>query len=202
MSSTVVNLLGVILPGLWSAFGIFLMRQYMETIPRELLDAARIDGASEWRIMGQVVLPLPGAPLAALAIITFLTSWDALLWPSIVLTGEDRQTIPLVLAGLKNLYWTRYDMWMAGAMLTVTPVMALYLVASKQFIRGIAMTGIKADARPNVSAPGWSCRLGPRMPGSPKNWRPAGGADGAPGGLRRRCPRPGTHCRGKHVDRT
>jgi len=137
------NLLGIILPGLWSAFGIFLMRQFMETIPRELLDAARIDGASEWRIMAQVVLPLSAAPLAALAIITFLTSWDAFLWPSIVLTSEDRQTIPLVLAGLKNLYWTRYDMWMAGAMLTVMPVMALYLVASKHFIRGIAMTGIK-----------------------------------------------------------
>jgi len=137
------NLLGVILPSLWSAFGIFLMRQFMETIPSELLDAARIDGTSEWRIIGQVVLPLSAAPLAALAVITFLTSWDAFLWPSIVLSSADRFTIPLVLAGLKNLYWTRYDMWMAGAMLTVIPVMALYVVASKHFIRGIAMTGLK-----------------------------------------------------------
>jgi len=137
------QLIGVILPGLCSAFGIFLMRQFIEAIPGELLDAARIDGASEWRIIFQIVLPLSGAPLAALAVITCLTSWDAFLWPSIVLTSDDRQTIPLVLASLKNLYWTRYDLWMAGAMLTVMPVMAVYLVASKHFIRGIALTGIK-----------------------------------------------------------
>jgi multiple sugar transport system permease protein len=128
---------------LWSTFGIFLMRQFMETIPSELLDAARIDGASEWRIFGQIVVPLSGAPLAALAILVFLGSWDNYLWPSLVLNSQDQQTVPVLLAGLRSLYWTRYDLWIAGSMLTIVPVMAVYLVASKQFIRGIALTGLK-----------------------------------------------------------
>jgi multiple sugar transport system permease protein len=137
------NLLAIVVPGLWSTFGIFLMRQFMETIPSELLDAARIDGSSEWRIIGQIVLPLAGAPLGALAVLVFLGSWDNFLWPSIVLSSPEQQTVPVVLAGLRSLYWTRYDMWSAGSVLTVVPVMLVYLVASKQFIRGIAMTGIK-----------------------------------------------------------
>jgi len=134
---------GIILPGLWSTFGIFLMRQFMETIPSELLDAARIDGASEWRIFAQLVVPLSGAPLAALGIIHFLGSWDSFLWPSIVLTSPETQTLPVMLNGLKSLYWTRYDMWIAGSMLTIVPVMLIYAFASKQFVRGIAMTGMK-----------------------------------------------------------
>lgn len=137
------QLSGIILPGLWSAFGIFLMRQFMEGVPSELIDAARIDGASEWRIFGQIMIPLSGSPLAALAILNFLGNWDSFLWPSIVLTSPNVQTIPVVLNGLKSLYWTRYDMWIAGSMLTVAPVMLIYLFASKQFVRGFAMTGIK-----------------------------------------------------------
>jgi multiple sugar transport system permease protein len=137
------KLAGIIVPGLWSTFGIFLMRQFMETIPLELLDAARIDGASELRIFAQIVLPLAGAPLAALGILNFLGSWDSFLWPSLILNSPDQKTIPLVLNGLRSLYWTRYDMWLAGSMLTIVPVMLIYLVASKQFIRGIAMTGIR-----------------------------------------------------------
>ena len=134
---------GIILPGLYSTFGIFLMRQFMETIPSELLDAARIDGASEWRIFAQLVVPLSGAPLAALAILHFLSSWDSFLWPSIVLTSPEKQTLPVILNGLKSLYWSRYDMWIAGSMLTIVPVMTIYAFASKQFVRGIAMTGLK-----------------------------------------------------------
>jgi multiple sugar transport system permease protein len=137
------QLAGIILPGMWSTFGIFLMRQFMEGIPSELLDAARIDGASEWRIYSQLMVPLAGAPLAALAILTFLGSWDSFLWPSLVLNSPDKQTIPLVLAGLRSLYWSRYDLYMAGSMLTVVPVMLVYLFASKHFIRGIALTGLK-----------------------------------------------------------
>jgi multiple sugar transport system permease protein len=137
------QLTGVILPGMWSAFGIFLMRQFMEGVPSELLDAARIDGSSEWRIFSQIMMPLSGAPMAALAILTFLGSWDNLLWPSLVLNSPEKQTIPLVLAGLRSLYWSRYDLYMAGSMLTIVPVMLIYLFASKHFIRGIAMTGLK-----------------------------------------------------------
>ena len=135
---------GIIITGLWSAFGMFMLRQFMETIPYELIDAARIDGASEWRIFGQIVLPLSGAPLAALAVFAFLGNWDSYLWPLVVLSSPEKQTLPLVLAGLRNLWWTRYEMWAAGSMLTVIPVMIIYSVASKYFIRGIAMTGLKA----------------------------------------------------------
>jgi len=119
------------------------MRQFMEGIPFELLDAARIDGAPEWMIFVQIVLRLSGAPLAALGILTFLGSWDNFLWPSLILSSPDQKTIPLVLNGLRSLYWSRYDMWLAGSMLTIVPVMLIYLLASKQFIRGIAMTGIR-----------------------------------------------------------
>lgn len=137
------TLAAITVTGLWSTFGIFLLRQFMESIPQELVAAARIDGASEWRIYSQIVLPLSGAPLAALAILNVLGSWDSFLWPSVVLNSPNNLTIPLVLAGLKSLYWSRYDLWTAGAMLTVVPVMLVYAFASKQFIRGIALTGIK-----------------------------------------------------------
>lgn len=135
---------GIIITGLWSSFGMFMLRQFMETIPYELIDAARIDGASEWRIFAQLILPLSGAPLAALAVFAFLGNWDSYLWPLVVLSSPDKQTLPLVLAGLRNLWWTRYEMWSAGSMLTVIPVMLIYSLASKYFIRGIAMTGLKA----------------------------------------------------------
>jgi len=135
---------GIIITGLWSSFGMFMLRQFMESIPFELIDAARIDGASEWRIFGQIVLPLSGAPLAALAVFAFLGNWDSYLWPLVVLSSPEKQTLPLVLAGLRNLWWTRYEMWSAGSMLTVVPVMLIYSIASKYFIRGIAMTGLKA----------------------------------------------------------
>ena len=120
-----------------------MMRQFMETLPSELIDAARIDGASEWRIFFQIVIPLSTAPLAALGIFIFLGSWDNFLWPLVVLNSPEKYTIPLLLNGLKSLYWTRYDMWAAGSMLTVVPVLIIYAFASKYFIRGLAMTGMK-----------------------------------------------------------
>ena len=135
---------GIIVTGLWSSFGIFMLRQFMETIPDELIDAARIDGASEWRILGQIILPLSGAPLAALAVFTFLGSWDSYLWPLVVLSSPEKQTIPLILSGMRNLYLTRYEMWCAGSMLTVIPIMIISAFASRYFIRGIAMSGLKA----------------------------------------------------------
>jgi multiple sugar transport system permease protein len=135
---------GITITGLFSTFGIFMMRQFMESIPGELIDAGRIDGASEWWIYARVILPLSGAPLSALAVFTFLGNWDSYLWPLVVLTSPKTQTLPLVLAGLRSLYWERYDLWTAGSMLTVAPVMLLYSLAQKQFIRGIALSGLKA----------------------------------------------------------
>ena len=137
------NLAGIIVTGFYTAFGIFLMRQFMESIPFELIDAARIDGASEWRIFFTLVLPMSMSPMSALAVFVYLVNWDSFLWPLIVLNSQDNQTLPLVLAGLRNLWWTRYEMWAAGSMLTVVPVMAIYSFASRYFIRGVAMTGMK-----------------------------------------------------------
>jgi multiple sugar transport system permease protein len=138
------RLAGIIVTGFWSTFGIFMMRQFMESIPTELIEASRIDGASEWTTFFRVVIPLTTAPLAALGIFIFLGNWDSYLWPLVVLTSPDKQTLPVVLAGLTNLYWTRYDLWAAGSMMTIGPVVIVYLFASKYFIQGIAMTGLKA----------------------------------------------------------
>ena len=133
----------VILVGLWTSLGIFMMRQFIEGIPSELLDAARIDGASEWLVYRRMILPLVKAPLAALAVLVFLSSWDSFLWPSAILHRADQQTLPLLLYGLRSLYWSRYDLWSAGSMLTVIPVMVVYVFGSRYFIRGFAMTGLK-----------------------------------------------------------
>lgn len=137
------QLAGVIVIGLWTSLGIFMMRQFMESIPSELIDAARIDGAGEWYIYRRIIVPLSGAPLAALAVLVFLGSWDNFLWPTTVLTSPENQTVPLLLSGLRSLHFGRYDLWSAGSMLTVIPVMIVYLFASRYFIRGVAMTGLK-----------------------------------------------------------
>ena len=137
------QLAGIIVTGVWSTFGMFMMRQFMESIPSELIDAARIDGSSEFRIYSQIIIPLSAAPLAALAVFTFLAQWDNYLWPLVVINSPDKQTLPLLLAGLRSLYWSRYDLWTAGSMLTILPVMTLYIFASRHFIQGVAMTGIR-----------------------------------------------------------
>ena len=137
------KLWGFIITGLWSTFGVFLMRQFMEVIPYEYLDAARIDGASEWRIFFTIIIPLSTSPMAALGIFAFLANWDSFLWPLVVLNTPDKQTLPLLLAGLRSIYWARYDMWSAGSVMTTVPIIVVYAFASKYFIRGMALTGIK-----------------------------------------------------------
>jgi multiple sugar transport system permease protein len=137
------QLAGVIVTGLYSTFGIFLMRQFMFSVPDELIAAARIDGSSEWRIFGQVVVPLSAGPMAALGILTFLGVWNDFLWPFVVLTSSDRQTLPLVIYGLLSYYFTPYDKLIASGVLTLIPLMVAYLFGSKYMIRGIAMTGLK-----------------------------------------------------------
>jgi multiple sugar transport system permease protein len=137
------QLTGLIVPGLFTVFGIFLMRQFMFNVPSELIDCGRIDGASEWRIYFQIVMPLCYSPMAALGILTFLGVWNDFLWPSIVLTNPARQTLPLVVAGLQGYFWTQYDYLIAAAVVTVFPLMLVYLFGSKYMIQGIAMTGLK-----------------------------------------------------------
>jgi multiple sugar transport system permease protein len=137
------SLAGVIGTGFFSTFGIFMMRQFMLSLPQELLEAARIDGASEWRIFSQIVIPLSASPAAALAIFIFLGVWNDYLWPFVVLTSPNNQTLPLFLSGLQGLFITRYDYLIAAGVLSSIPLMIAYAFGSKYMIRGVAMTGLK-----------------------------------------------------------
>lgn len=136
--------MGLILPFLAAPFGVFLMRQFFLGIPDELIDAARVDGASEARIFVQVVMPLAKPALATLAILTFLGSWNNFLWPLVVATTEDKYTLPVALAlystGQNN---TDYGLLLAGAVVVVVPVLVVFLILQRYFVQGVAMTGIK-----------------------------------------------------------
>jgi multiple sugar transport system permease protein len=135
---------GLILPYLAQAFGVFLMRQFIQSIPNDLLEAARIDGASELRIYWQVVLPLCRPALATLGILTFLASWNNFLWPLVAATTEDNYTLPVALAlyaiGQNR---TEYDLLLAGAVVVVLPVLVVFVLLQRHFVRGIATTGLK-----------------------------------------------------------
>lgn len=134
---------GLIVPGALSAFGVFLMRQFMQTIPAELTDAARMDGASEFGIFWRVVLPVARPALSALAIFTFLESWNALLWPLIVVTDADLRPLQLGLAEFTSQYTTDYPLLLAASVMTLLPVVILFLVLRGDFVRGIATTGLR-----------------------------------------------------------
>jgi multiple sugar transport system permease protein len=134
---------GLILPGTVSAFGIFLIRQYMLTIPDELLDAARIDGASELAIYWRVVLPLARPALAATAIFTFIYAWEDFFWPLIIISSPDHYTVPLGLALYVVRNRTSWDIVMAGSVLATLPMIFMFAVFQRHFIRGLAITGLK-----------------------------------------------------------
>src|SRR4051812_11920584 len=134
---------GLIVPGAFSAFSVFLLRQYIKTIPDELLDAARIDGASEFRIYWQVVLPLARPALAAVGIFTFTYAWDDFFWPLIIISNPSLYTLPLALALFVKQHQTDWTLLFAGSTLLTVPVLICFLLFQRQFIRGIAMTGLK-----------------------------------------------------------
>ncbi|MES1245378.1 MAG: carbohydrate ABC transporter permease [Acidobacteriota bacterium] len=135
--------LGVVIPSLASILGIFLVRQFALSIPDELLDAARVDGAGELRIFASVVLPLMRPVLATLAIITFMNTWNDFLWPLIVLTDDARQTLPVALARLVGEHALDTELMMAGAVLTVLPVLLVFLALQRSYIEGILMGSVK-----------------------------------------------------------
>ncbi len=134
---------GLIVPQAATAFGIFLMRQYMKSIPDDLLDAARVDGASEFRIYAQIVMPLCRPALAALGIFTFSYVWDDFFWPLIITSSEELRTLPLGLALFVVRNRTAWDLLMAGSVVTTIPVLIVFLAFQRHFIRGIAVTGMK-----------------------------------------------------------
>jgi len=135
---------GLVLPFLAGPFGVFLMRQYLLSIPDELIEAARVDGAGESRIFWRIVLPLCRPALATLGILTFLTSWNNFLWPLVVATTEDKYTLPVALA-LYSVGQNRlnYGLALAGAVVVVMPVLIVFVLLQRHFMRGIATTGLK-----------------------------------------------------------
>ncbi|MHB8186955.1 MAG: carbohydrate ABC transporter permease [Dermatophilaceae bacterium] len=135
---------GLILPFLVTPFGVFLMRQFIIGLPDDLLDAGRVDGASELRIFRQIILPLCGPALGTLGILTFLASWNSFLWPLVVAQTQDYYTLPVALALFSTgQNQTNYGLLMAGATVVVVPAVIVFLILQRRIIEGIATTGIK-----------------------------------------------------------
>ena len=134
---------GVIVPGLASIFGIFLVRQYALAIPDDLLDAARIDGASEFRVFRSIVLPTIKPVLATLSLWTFLATWNDFMWPLIVLSDDRKYTLPVALAGLVGEHAQDVELMMAGAVVTVLPVLTLFLFLQRYYVEGVTEGSVK-----------------------------------------------------------
>jgi multiple sugar transport system permease protein len=134
---------GLIMPGIVSAFSIFLIRQYMLSIPDELLDAARIDGAGEFRIFWSVVLPLCKPALAATAIFTFQGAWEDFFWPLIIMSDNDKLTAPVGLALFVVQNRTSWNLLFAGSVIATIPMILVFVIFQRQFVQGIALTGVK-----------------------------------------------------------
>jgi multiple sugar transport system permease protein len=134
---------GVIAPGLSGVFGVFFLRQFFQSIPKELEEAAYMDGASVWTTFLRVSLPLARGAIATLAIITFLTSWNDFLWPLLILNDRELQTLPVGLATIQGQYTFDYGKLMAGAVVTAAPVLILYMFLQRYIIQNVAMTGLK-----------------------------------------------------------
>jgi multiple sugar transport system permease protein len=137
------TLLALIVPGLFDAFGTFLLRQFFMGLPRELEDAAKIDGCNHFQIYRRIMLPLAKPGLIALAIFTFLWSWNDFLWPLVVINSPEKMPLGAGLAFLQGQYLTDFPLLMAGAMLSTLPVIAVFVVLQRQFVEGVASTGIK-----------------------------------------------------------
>lgn len=137
------SLPALILPGVFSAFGTFLLRQFFLTIPKELEEAAVLDGANRLRIFSSVMLPLVKPALAALAVITMMHAWNDLLWPLVVNTNPATMPISAGLTSLQGQYQTNYPVLMAGAFMASIPMLVAYLALQRQFVQGIALSGTK-----------------------------------------------------------
>ena len=134
---------GLIIPGALTGFAVFMMRQFIQAIPSELLDAARIDGAGEMRIFLTLVLPLARPALATLGILTFLESWNNLLWPLIVIQSDEMETIPLGLTKFSTLYSSNYAQMLAMSVIASLPVLVVFIIGRRQIINSLMLSGIK-----------------------------------------------------------
>jgi multiple sugar transport system permease protein len=137
------TMIGIVLPGLVGAFGIFLFRQFMSTIPDELLEATRLDGASEWRTFLQIVIPISKPILAVQAILTFIAGWNSFLWPLIIANDEKLYTLSVGLSLLKGQYAGNYALQMAGSAFMVVPIIIIFIFFQKHIIENYSISGMK-----------------------------------------------------------
>ncbi|ANY75397.1 carbohydrate ABC transporter permease [Paenibacillus ihbetae] len=133
----------LIVPGIFSAFGTFLLRQFFMTLPKDLEEAAKIDGCSYFRIYWNIYLPLSKAALVSLAIFTILASWNDLLWPLIMTSSEEMRVLSIGISSFQGQHSTDYPLLMAGAVMATLPIIILFIFLQRYFIEGIAMNGIK-----------------------------------------------------------
>lgn len=134
---------GVMLPSFFNAFGTFLLRQNMLTIPKSFSEAAIIDGASHFKIFLKIILPLSRPAIATLSIITFMGGWNSYLWPLIVLTDKNKMTLPIGLSLLNGQYSGEYNLLMAGSLISIIPILIVYIFAQKYFMEGLNVGGLK-----------------------------------------------------------
>ncbi len=132
----------LIVPAAFTAFGTFLLRQFFLTIPRELEEAARIDGCSYFGVYRRIILPLSGPALATLGVFSFMGAWNAFLWPLVMISDKDMRTLTVALRSFQTEYGTEWTYLMAGSTIALIPILVLYVIAQKYFVRGIALTGL------------------------------------------------------------
>jgi multiple sugar transport system permease protein len=132
----------LILPNAATAFGVFFLRQFFRTLPIEYEESARVDGANRLKVLWHIVLPLSMPALATLAALTFLDSWNSFLWPLIVIDSTNQMTLPLGLATFQSAHSTEWTLLMAGNVMSLTPMMVVFFVAQRYFIRSVAATGL------------------------------------------------------------
>ena len=138
-----INHIGaLIVPNAATAFGVFFLRQFFRTLPIEYEEAARVDGANRLKVLFRVVLPLSGPALATLAALTFIDSWNNFLWPLIAVTSTNQMTLPLGLAYFQNAHSTQWTLLMAGNVMSLAPMMLIFVVAQRYFVRSVASTGL------------------------------------------------------------
>lgn len=135
--------LALLAPSMASGFGVFLLRQAMDQVPRELDEAAVLDGANHVRILVSIVLPLVKPALATVAVLAFMASWNSYLWPLVVIRSPELMTLPLGLATLKGQFTTQWDVTMAGSVVSIVPIALLYLLAQRHVIAGFSHSGLK-----------------------------------------------------------
>ena len=134
---------GLLLPGIVSVFGTFLLRQAFLGLPHEMEEAAFIDGAGHWTVFRRIVVPLSLPAIATFAIFAFMASWNAFLWPLVIVSSQDLMTLPVGLSNLQGQYSTAWNLVMAGATVSVIPILIVYVVAQRYVIRGVTLSGLK-----------------------------------------------------------